>query len=72
MGCIGLESKGREATNNRVGVEHPASLKNFGAGLALFHEVDGIFGQFMGLVGVSLENNGGEVLLEFYVSHLIN
>jgi hypothetical protein len=45
-------------------VEHLGPFEDLGGGLALLDEIDGVFGEVVGLVGVLLEHDGGEAAAE--------
>ena len=69
MRSIGLESKCRQSTDDRIGMKHFASFEDFSARSSFFHEIDGILGKLVGLVGIFFEDGGGEEFASLDIFH---
>lgn len=50
-------------------MEHLGSFEDLWGGLAFLDEVDGVFGEFVGLVDVLAEDDGGEAALDGLPHH---
>ena len=53
-------------------MEHFSSLQDLGCGVALLHEVDGVFGQLVSLVDIFLEDEGGEAPPDSFLHILLS
>ena len=53
-------------------MEHFRSLQDLGGWVALLHEVDGVFGQLVGLVDIFFEDNCGETPPDSFLHILLS
>jgi len=63
-GSVSLEGQSRETADDGISVEKLDSVDDGSRGLTVLNEIDGVFTDFEGLVGVSLQSDRGEGSLD--------